>query len=122
MKYIKVIVCSFILISTLAQSQESALDKVKGGAQNLWEKTKTATVEIADTTAEKASELGDKASKLGRKASSTTKETSGIVWDKMKEAGAATADSARKGASKIREFVDQDECQGSHALCDKRKE
>lgn len=122
MKHLKAIFCSLILISTLAQAEESTLDKAKDGAQKIWEKTKTTTSEIADTTAEKASEFGEKASEFGGKASTKTKETGAVVWDKMKEAGAATADSARKGASKIRDLVGQDECQEDSALCYKNKE
>ena len=122
MKYIKVIFCSLILISTLVQAEESTLDKTKDGAQKLWEKTKVTTAEIADSTAEKASELGEKASELGSKASTKTKETGVVVWDKMKEAGSATADSARKGASKIRSLVGQEECKEDSALCYKDKE
>lgn len=115
MKYIKAIICSLLLVSTLAQAEGSELDNVKDGAQKLWEKTKTTTSEIADITAEKASEFGSKAS-------TKTKETGVVVWDKMKEAGAATADSARQGASKIRSLVGQDECKEDSALCYKNKE
>jgi hypothetical protein len=122
MKYIKAIVCSLILVSTLAQAEESTLDKAKEGAQKLWEKTKTTTSEIADTTAEKASEFGEKASELSSKASKNAKETSTVVWDKMKEAGTATAEGARKGASKIRSLAGQEDCEKYSTSCSKNKE
>ena len=129
MKYIKAIVCSLILVSTLAQAEESTLDKAKEGAQKLWEKTKTTTSEIADTTAEKASEFGEKASEFGEKASEfgskaskNAKETGTVVWDKMKEAGAATAEGARKGASKIRSLAGQEDCEKNSTSCSKNKE
>jgi hypothetical protein len=122
MKHIKAIFCSLILISSLAQAEESTLDKAKDGAQKIWEKTKTTTSEIADTTAEKASEFGEKASEFGSKASTKTKETGAIVWEKMKEAGTATADGAREGASKIRRLAGQDDCKKDSAPCSKAKE
>lgn len=122
MKRIKAIFCSLIFISTLAQAEETTLDKAKNEAQILWEKTKETTAEIAESTSEKASELGKKASELGGKASEKTKETGTVVWDKMKEAGNATAEGAKKGASKIRSLVGQEECKEDSALCYKNKE
>tara|TARA_R110001583_G_scaffold109195_1_gene257857 strand:+ start:54 stop:425 length:372 start_codon:yes stop_codon:yes gene_type:complete len=122
MKYMKVIVGSLILISTLAQAEESTLDKAKGGALQLWDKTKETTIEIADSTSEKASEVGGKASDFGNKASKSAKETGAVVWDKMKEVGTATAEGARKGASKIRKLVSEDDCKEDSALCYKDKE
>ncbi|WP_211084810.1 hypothetical protein [Marinomonas profundi] len=121
MNYLKAIIASLVLISTLAQADDSALNKAKGGAVELWGKTKATTIEIANSTSEKASEVGKKAAEFGRKASENTKETSAIVWDKMKEAGAATADSAKKGASKIRNLAGQEDCKEDSALCYKDK-
>ena len=122
MKYIKMIIGSLILISTVAQADESTLDKAKDGALQLWDKTKTTTAEIAENTSEKASEIGGKASDFGSKASKSAKETSVVVWDKMKEVGTATAEGARKGASKIRKLVSEDDCKEDSALCYKDKE
>ncbi|GAA0218962.1 hypothetical protein [Marinomonas primoryensis] len=122
MKYIKEFIGSLILISTLAQAEESTLDKAKGGALQLWDKTKETTIELADSTSEKASEVGGKASDIGNKASKNAKETGAVVWDKMKEVGAATAEGARKGASKIRKLVSAEDCKEDSALCYKDKE
>ncbi|MDE8603208.1 hypothetical protein M3I01_009825 [Marinomonas sp. RSW2] len=122
MKYITVFIGSLILLSTLAQAEESTLDKAKDGALQLWDKTKKTTIEIADSTSEKASEVGDKASDFGNKASKNAKETGAVVWDKMKEVGAATAEGARNGASKIRKLVSTEDCKEDSALCYKDKE
>ena len=122
MKYLTTIFCSLLFVSTLAQADESAFDKAKHGAETLWQKTKETTNEIADVTSEKMSEFGEKASEYGGKASDKTKETGAVVWDKMKEAGKTTAETARKGASKIRSFVGQEDCDKDSALCFKNKE
>jgi len=122
MKYIKMIIGSLILISTLVQAEESTLDKAKDGALELWEKTKTTTAEIADNSSKKASEIGSRASDFGSKASKNAKDTGVVVWDKMKEVGTATAEGARKGASKIRQLVGEEDCKKDSALCYKNKE
>ena len=122
MKYLTTIFCSFLFVSSLAHADENAFDKAKHGAETLWQKTKETSVEIADTTSEKMSEFGKKASEFGGKASEKTKETGTVVWDKMKDAGEATAEAARIGASKIRSFVGQEKCDEDSALCFKDKE
>lgn len=122
MTQIKLIICSLFFVSIIAQADESNLDKAKNSAQHMWEKTKVTTSEIVDTTRAKASEFGEKASDFGSKASKNAKETGEVVWDKMKEAGEATADSARKGASKIRSFVGQHDCQEDSLPCKNTKE
>lgn len=123
MKQIKAVIYSLIFISSVAiADEESSFDKAKDGVQKMWEKTKTTTSEIAGKATEKASEFGNKASEYGSKASKEAKETGVIVWDKLQEAGEATADSARKGASKIRSLAGQEDCKEDSALCDQNKE
>lgn len=122
MKYIKAIIYSFILLSTIVQAEESSLDKAKNGAEELWGNTKDTTIQIADSASEKASEYGEKASDLGSKVAKNAKDTGAVVWDKMKEAGTATADSARKGASKIRSLVGQEDCKEDSSSCNNPKE
>ncbi|WP_036159807.1 hypothetical protein [Marinomonas ushuaiensis] len=117
MKYIKVMISLLIFASPFAQADESSIDKVKNGAIELWEKTKVTTSEITSSASNKASEVSEKASEIGNKVSKDTKETGAVVWDKMKEVGNATADGARKGASKIREYVGDEKCEEDSALC-----
>ena len=123
MKQIKVAIYALIFISSVViADEESSFDKAKDGVQKMWEKTKTTTSEIADAATEKASELTNKASEFGNKASKEAKETGAIVWYKLQEVGDATADSARKGASKIRSLAGQEDCKEDSALCDQNKE
>lgn len=122
MKYIKAIIGSLVLIATLAQAEESALNKAKDGALQLWNKTKETTIEILRNTSKKTSEVGSKASDFGNKASKNAKETGAIVWDKIKEAGTATAEDARKGVSKIKQLVNEDDCKKDSVLCSKDKQ
>ena len=122
MKYLKTIIASLIVMSTMVHAEETTLDKARGGALELWEKTKTTTTEIADRTSKKASEMSEKASELGSEVSKNAKETSIAVWDTVKQVGSPKADSARKGASKIRSLVGQEECHEDSALCHKNKE
>lgn len=119
--YIKAIFGTLILISSLAHADESTMDKAKNSASEMWKKTKTATSDMFENTSEKASEIGEKASDFGHKASKNAKETGTIVWDKMKDAGTATAEGARKGASKIKSLMGE-ECKEDSALCYKDKE
>ncbi|WP_111637100.1 hypothetical protein [Marinomonas shanghaiensis] len=122
MKRTKTAIYSFMLLTCAVHAAEdSAFDKAKGSAQSLWERTKTTTSEMADATAKKASEFGDKASEVGAKASKDAKETGVIVWDKMQEVGEATADSARKGASKIRSLVGQEDCKEGSIACESKE-
>ena len=117
MNYIKIMVGLLIFASAFVQAGESSIDKAKNGAIELWEKTKVATSEITSNVSEKASEVGVKASKIGSKVSNAAQETGGGVWDRMKEVGAATADEARKGASKIRELVGDENCEEGSDHC-----
>jgi hypothetical protein len=107
MKHIQtmVMVGLLIFISTFAQADESSLDKAKNGAVELWEKTKKTTSGIASSASDKAAEIGENSSEIGSKISKDAKEAGQTIWDKMKEVGTATSDGAKKGVSKIREFV-----------------
>jgi hypothetical protein len=121
MKISNILLGTLILISMVAHSEESMLDKTKSGAIELWEKTKITTSEVVGAVSEKTSELGKKTAEIGSETSKDAKEASVIVWDEMKKAGTATADGARNGASKIREMLGED-CQEDNALCHKDKE
>ncbi|PYF84841.1 MULTISPECIES: hypothetical protein [Marinomonas] len=122
MKYFKLLIVTFFLISTSVQADESTFDKAKAETKILWDKTKSTTSEVIDKTAEKASEIGERASELGRKTSEGARETGATVWEKTKEVGNATADAARAGAAKIRSLADGKECQEDSATCYKNKE
>jgi len=117
MKHIKIMLGLLILVSTFAQADESSVDKVKNGALELWEKTKVTTSEITSSASNQASKVGEKASKIGNEVSENTKETGVVVWDKMKKIGTATADGAKKGVSKVREFVGDEKCEEGDTLC-----
>ncbi|MBJ7538214.1 hypothetical protein [Marinomonas transparens] len=126
MQYMKLLIGSLILISSLLYAEESAVDKTKDSAVELWKNAKEATVELVGKASEKASAVGEKASETGSKASSNVKATGIIVWDVLKEAGAATAQSAKKGMEKIRQLGDEksdkEKCNEDHAPCYKGKE
>lgn len=119
-----------IVIISLAMNvayadDESGFDKAKHNVIEFWQDAKETTSDVADKTAKKASDLGSKASVLGGKVSENAKETGTIVWESLQEAGAATAEAARKGASKVRTVFAEDEsnkCQEDSALCYQDKE
>ncbi|RBO82880.1 hypothetical protein [Marinomonas aquiplantarum] len=108
------------LAVNLAHADESSFDKAKNNVIEFWQEAKDTTSDVADKTAKKASDLGGKASAFGGKVRENAKETGSIVWDSLQEAGAATADAARKGASKVRAVLAEDgkgACQEDSALC-----
>ncbi|MGB0784369.1 MAG: hypothetical protein ACPGRG_14460 [Marinomonas sp.] len=124
MNYLKLCIGILLCTASLVHADESTFDKAKNGAVELWDKTKETTSNVIESTTEAATDLGDKASKLSEKASKNAKETGSTVWEKMKEIGNATADGARKGASKIRSLAGEEEqnCSKDSALCYQNKE
>lgn len=112
------------LMVNVVHADESTLDKAKNNVIEFWENAKITGSDVTDKTSEKASEIGSKAAALGSKVRHNAKETGVIVWESLQEAGSATADAARKGASKVRTVFaedDKNKCQEDSALCYKDK-
>ncbi|MCW8355126.1 hypothetical protein N5P32_04020 [Marinomonas pontica] len=124
MNYLKLCICILLCTASLVHADESTFDKAKNGAVELWDKTKETTSNVIESTSEAATVMGNKASQLSERASKNVKETGSTVWEKMKDIGSATADGARKGASKIRSLAGEEKnnCSEDSALCYQNKE
>ncbi|MCB5160309.1 hypothetical protein [Marinomonas algarum] len=110
MMKVKSVCVALLLVSGVLQADDSSMDKsidkAKVTAENFWEKTK-----------EVSADLGEKASVLGEKASKSAGENGEVVWEKMKEAGSATKEGAKKGVDKVKEYINDSDCDKDSLFC-----
>lgn len=109
-KRINTIIMTVLFCTPFANANDadvdSALNKTKEGAIELFEIAKQKSAEIGGEILDKGAELGGQANEKA--------QTSGeAIWDKMKEIGSASKQLAEDGTDKLKDFA----CDLSDSTC-----
>lgn len=101
-KFSKIVFVSICLSVSMVNANnadiDSALDKTKEGAVELFEIAKEKGAEIGESLLEKGSELGGQANEKAQ-------ESGEVFWENMKKIGSASKKFAEDGTEKLKEFA-----------------
>ncbi|SBS31678.1 hypothetical protein MAQ5080_02035 [Marinomonas aquimarina] len=95
---------------SIQQTASNAVEKTREVAANVADRTREVAVDVADRTREVAGDAADRSKEVGQDISNSQ------AWKKTKEVGNATAEAARSGAHKVKEYVNNNACDNNDKL------
>ncbi|MCO4787152.1 MAG: hypothetical protein KC467_14670 [Marinomonas atlantica] len=110
-KFMSAIAITFAVCVLPVQANET-VDGIRDTASKVVDKTREVAGNVADRTREVVGDAADRSKEVGKDVG----EQSAKVWNKVKEAGNATAEVARDGVNKAQDYINSNACDNKDKL------